>query len=502
MKHVVALLVAVLLCSGVAFAQSQRRGAVDWIFLIDTSKSMRGIGGTKDIFGDVKASVRTFIGEAKDGDSIAIYTFDRGTQFWGRTIIGDDFDRAELDKVVDQLQANGDRTHLGLAIRTGLERSENLVSSTSDSTRARSIVLFTDGQEDVRDIPNPVSIPENVQRVQDSHPWIFFVSMGEHEAQLDVFANDPRVQERTRVMKPQDSDAIKRVADEIRQDIEEVPVPEPEPIPPPPPPEPVTVQLAPVSLDFGEVEPGESAARELTVSSDRPVHVALKLTAPTEVSMSAHDDIAVAPNAPAKVNVSVAVAKNAAPGRQSMTINTVAASGEQVPVVEAYTSAAITIPKPSIWKGIVKWALAILLALVLLVAGICLYRSQSPGELIEAIRGRSDLEGEIEIIAPAQSGDPCVGLPGLKTKEISLSQIVPGTLTSSDARLYCRHEDGEKRMWISRQTGALRVNDIEVPESVLYNSDLIEIDDAKLRFNWDGHDRPESDANATQEDSQ
>ncbi len=40
--------VAVLLVAGVAHAQ--KLGPVDWIFLVDTSKSMRGVGGANDIW--------------------------------------------------------------------------------------------------------------------------------------------------------------------------------------------------------------------------------------------------------------------------------------------------------------------------------------------------------------------------------------------------------------------------------------------------------------------
>jgi len=50
------LLSAVALLFIAGFAHAQKLGPVDWIFLVDTSKSMRGVGGTKDIFGDVKAS--------------------------------------------------------------------------------------------------------------------------------------------------------------------------------------------------------------------------------------------------------------------------------------------------------------------------------------------------------------------------------------------------------------------------------------------------------------
>ena len=38
--------------------------------------------------------------------------------------------------------------------------------------------------------------------------------------------------------------------------------------------------------------------------------------------------------------------------------------------------------------------------------------------------------------------------------------------------------------------GSMRVNDVETPLSELYDADLVQIGDAKLRFNRTGHVRP------------
>lgn len=48
------LAAVLLLLAGALHAQTL--GPVDWIFLVDTSKSMRGGSGTKDIWTDVKVS--------------------------------------------------------------------------------------------------------------------------------------------------------------------------------------------------------------------------------------------------------------------------------------------------------------------------------------------------------------------------------------------------------------------------------------------------------------
>jgi hypothetical protein len=48
-----------------------------------------------------------------------------------------------------------------------------------DKTRVQSVVLFTDGKEDVRGIVDPVPISANIDRVDGT--YVVFVSTGEHE---------------------------------------------------------------------------------------------------------------------------------------------------------------------------------------------------------------------------------------------------------------------------------------------------------------------------------
>lgn len=168
------------------FAHAQGRGAVDWIFVVDTSKSMRGLGeNAKDIFGDVKESLKTFVREAAPGDSVTIFAFDRETRLYSPSTEITGTAREDLFTVIDALKADGDRTHLGEAIAKGLDRAASL-PRLPNSTRSRAVVLFTDGKQDVRGMENHVPISSNIERVGDS--YVFLVSMGEHEEQLDELA--------------------------------------------------------------------------------------------------------------------------------------------------------------------------------------------------------------------------------------------------------------------------------------------------------------------------
>ena len=360
---------AVVLFGLAVAASAQTRGAVDWIFLVDTSASMRGVGGSKDIFNDVKDSIRSFVREAGDGDSVAIYTFDREVRLHSATAISDSA-RKDLDTIIDGLQAKGDRTYLGGAIAKGLERAESLRSN-ADPTRRRSVVLFTDGKEDVRGIDHPVSIASNIHRVDDT--FVFFVSMGDHEPQLDDFANATGQE----VLKAPTRDAIREVVQKVRAKIF---------TPPPPPPPP-------------------------------PNHVLAQQPAPP--------------------------------------------------------------PPPSPFLRALKWIVALAILALAAFAAFKFHRRQN------------ELEGEIEILRPAVPPDAAyIGLPQLRANEIALSAIVPiDALAGNDARLFVRRKDGRKNVWISAQSGSLRINDVETPVSELYDADTIRIGEATLRFNRVGHER-------------
>lgn len=226
---------------------AQKLGPVDWIFVVDTSQSMRGVGkGAKDVFGDVKASIGSFVREANDGDTVSIFTFDRDVRLHSAMAI-DAAARADLETIVQSLAAEGNRTHLGAAVAKGLERAESLRNG-ADPTRSRAVVLFTDGREDVRGIENPIPIESNIDRVADT--FVFFVSMGEHEPRLDAF---DAATEKTTVLKAPTAAEIGNVVQKIRATIPPPPPPppvvktEPQPAeksqPPPPPPSPLTQAL-------------------------------------------------------------------------------------------------------------------------------------------------------------------------------------------------------------------------------------------------------------------
>jgi Mg-chelatase subunit ChlD len=145
-----------------AFAQTTPKGGIDWILVVDTSASMRGVGGTKNIFEQVKNSVNEFVNTARLGDTVTIYSFDKDVTLKATSIpITSNPDRGKLKQIIKSLQAEGMRTHTGKAVQQALQYSAQLNQRPDTIGRTVSIVLVTDGVEDVRGIPNPVPIPSN-----------------------------------------------------------------------------------------------------------------------------------------------------------------------------------------------------------------------------------------------------------------------------------------------------------------------------------------------------
>jgi von Willebrand factor type A domain len=204
-----------------ASAQTTPKGGIDWILVVDTSASMRGAGGTKNIFEPVKNSITEFVNTARLGDTVTIYSFDKDVTLNANDItINSNPDRGKLKQIISSLQAEGVRTHTGKAVQKALEHSALLNKRADALGRTVSIVFMTDGLEDVRGIPNPVSIPSNTQflREQQCKPYIFFVSLGlkEHEKQLNNFASNPALCGKGQVLRDPGGVQLNQLAQNIR----------------------------------------------------------------------------------------------------------------------------------------------------------------------------------------------------------------------------------------------------------------------------------------------
>jgi Mg-chelatase subunit ChlD len=158
-----------------ASAQTTPKGGIDWILIVDTSASMRGVGGTKNIFKPVKNSITEFVNTARLGDTVTIYSFDQDVTLNANDItINSNPDRGKLKQIISSLQAEGVRTHTGKAVQKALQHSAVLNKRADALGRTVSIVFLTDGLEDVRGIPNPVPIPSNTQFLREQQCTLIF----------------------------------------------------------------------------------------------------------------------------------------------------------------------------------------------------------------------------------------------------------------------------------------------------------------------------------------
>jgi hypothetical protein len=315
----------------------------------------------------------------------------------------------------------------------------------------QSVVLFTDGKEDVRGIPHPVPIAASLDRVDGT--YVFFVSMGkdEHEEQLDEFARQAK---NALVLRAPTREGIAEVAQNIRSRL--------------PRSDPPHIAIRPSTLDLGDVRRGKSVDADVAIDSDRPAQVALQLTNPPPgITMESQTA-----RTPARLHLRIDVADDASPGGVTLTFK----AGDAA----ARGTLNITKPSPLRWLALIPLFAAI--------AWITWSRHDR----------NNRLEGELEILQPRVAAEAAfIGLPRLPAREVALSAIVPpDALGGMDARLFVRRRGGQKEVWIAASGGSLRINDVETPTSALYDADTISIGDAKLRFNRAGHERtatPEED---------
>lgn len=469
-----------------ASAQTSARGSVDWLLVLDTSASMRGAGGTRDIFATVKNSVGEFIRNAREGDSITLFTFESDTRPRPTVRIADETDKRDLLRALDEIRAEGNRTHTGKALRDALERAAELGRRADAATRTISIVLFTDGIEDVRGISNPVSISSNIALLPEKRPFIFFISLGEreHEERLDEFARHPALEGRGEVVRDPGAQRIAELDERIRTRIAA----------------PIELEIAiePASLDFGQLEPGETTARQtLNVRSNLATSARLSLDDPAASDVSLVEPaeaVELRAGEAVAVPVQLLVARSAPDGARTLRLTLTA----QAPAAEAAPrslpiNARLEVAHVPLWRRALKWLAVILILLLLAIIALSLLKGEMPWTMWRNWQERNRLEGELEVIRPAppQPEDGFINLRNLRRDRATLAALVPGGATAeADAEMATRYKNGVKLISLSCTAGVVRVNQAEIVTADLYDGDLIELGDARLRFNWIGHERP------------
>lgn len=487
-----------LVCAWSLSSQVQStRGSVDWILVLDTSASMRGVGGTPDIFARVKDSIAGFIRSTREGDSIALYTFDRDTALRSNVRITADIDKTEVLRIVEQLSADGNRTHTGKAIHDALERATEL-KNRKDSNREVSIVLFTDGSEDVRGIPNPITVPSNISLIPKDQPYMFFVSLGaqEHDKQVEDFVKDPAMGNRGEVVRDPGARRMAEVMDGIRKKIEA-----------PPTPKEVNLSVEPSKLDFGQIEPGDATSSQtvnVRTDIDRGVRVTLSNYANEGISIvEPTGSVAVKAGENYPLEIQLRSAEGMTDGLRTLTLAiTPEASTPNEVIKTVNVEAALNVVRVPLWRKLLKYLVLLLIVLAITVAIASLIKGEPPWIWLPGLVKRAGLEGEIEIIQPRplRPEDEFISLTQRGENKILLSSLIPKGTTvpgdSADAELSLVKQKGRLRVRLRKTHGIVRVNNVGIADVFVYNEDKIELEGDGLakqefRFHCLDQQRPE-----------
>ncbi|OIP68448.1 MAG: hypothetical protein AUK48_15865 [Oscillatoriales cyanobacterium CG2_30_44_21] len=297
---------------------SDAKSNIDWILVIDTSASMVGEGGTKNIFAQVKQTVSDFVNKSQVGDSVTIFTFDKDTTLRSNLNINSQVEQQSANQIIQQLQATGQNTHIGKALQDALKYSIKLESRPNSANRSTSIILFTDGIEDTTGIPNPVSIPSNLALINNLNrkPFVFLVSLGEkvHESQLDQFANNPALNSRGLVLRSPGAANLLQAGNRIRQAARDAAPPPTKVIAQP--------QIAQNNIDFGQIIPGgETVPQTLQVRNNVPAKIAIQLESDGSKDISLLEPsvpISVIPNTNTDLPIRLKVSDNAIAGTRAL----------------------------------------------------------------------------------------------------------------------------------------------------------------------------------------
>jgi Mg-chelatase subunit ChlD len=469
-----------LTCIQSISAQETKARSVDWVFVLDTSASMVGIGGSKNIFSDVQRTLEDFIGKTQDGDTVTLYTFDSDTNTErGTRLITSNQDRNKLVDDIKKLVANGTRTHTGKALKDALDLAANLRKRSAATERTVSIVLLSDGREDTRGLNNPVQIPDTIKLIPEDPPYLFYVSLGEYEPGIKQV--QAKFGERYREMRPNSRAEIDSAINEIRRFS----------IAPPPP----EIEVTPASLDFGRIEPGTlTAVRTINITSNQKTRVrialdadGLTLTAPDEVDLDA-------PQA-ATVNVQLASAPDVKDKTFDAVLKVTPINPHAGPSPKtASVSIRLQTVYVPIWRKMLKWIALLFLLLIVGLGVLTIVKGETPWALWSRARADKNLEGELELInpRPSQPEGEFVSLLQRGTERISISSLIPnGASDGADAELIALRKNKRKTIQLRRTQGSTRVNNVEVASTELFDGDVIELGAARLRFNWLGHQRPD-----------
>lgn len=440
--------------------------SIDWLFLIDTSQSMIGRGGSANIFSEVKRVLKSFVVSANLGDTIALYTFDSQVVQGPSIYLGGEEDKRRLMAQIDGLQAQGMTTHTGEAFYEALARQGDL-HRLPDRRRTGTIVLLTDGIEDTSDNPGAIQITDIEVPPKEERPYSIIIWLG---SDVQQFASSTlsglatKFEDQGRVLYYPKAQQIDKAVTELRHLSEEITGNR------------ITVDTK--KLDFGrlDVEKGfKSEPKEITVTSKDEAQVSMSLEDPA-VELAGSSSVVNLVSGENRIPVALVV-KDEIEGEFAPKLNLHRMDSEELPIIGS-VELTYSLKRPSYFKE----AVAGLLLLFGLTWG--LYRA----------RARRRLFGILHVSGQERVQE--IDLSKLRQQRVRLVEIldIQNGWAGNDVELTVgKQEDGGRVVLLSNATGEVVLNDLRLGrDSVeeLYNEDrLILGRDITIRYS--GPERPE-----------
>ena len=129
-------------------------GTKDLFIVIDTSKSMKGVGitakrlGMGDISEKVKESSAKFVADLIPGDTATVVTFDSEPVFHGTFKIKKESDKAYIKSKILSLSFEGEDTYTSKMVDAILKRVKEFEASDIKHKRKRVVIILSDGLDD------------------------------------------------------------------------------------------------------------------------------------------------------------------------------------------------------------------------------------------------------------------------------------------------------------------------------------------------------------------
>lgn len=179
------------LCAFAAGAAEQKgepakstRGGVDLIFLVDTSASMVGKAGGKNIFPEVKRVLKEWVATTQIGDHVLLVTYDSAVKARPTAQILGDPDKDAISREIDALEAKGLNTYTAAALRHGLAEAARLddAQTATGKKNTKVVILLTDGINDppkeIRGTEAEVKLSQVAMQYKDKPWFVWQVQLG------------------------------------------------------------------------------------------------------------------------------------------------------------------------------------------------------------------------------------------------------------------------------------------------------------------------------------